>query len=67
MSMYAFLPLPADVKANTNRRRACRASTDGSSISISLLARTAYSSLVPTADRYPLGWRANLTLSVREL
>lgn len=61
MSIYAFLPLPAAVKASTSSSRAWRVSTDGSSMSSSLLARDAYSSLALTADRYPLGWDASLT------
>lgn len=53
--MYAFLPFPAAMKAMTSRRQACNESMDGSSVSISCLAREAYSSLSLTAAWYPFG------------
>lgn len=63
--MYAFFPFPAAVKAMTSRRHACRASIDGSSRSISVLARVAYSSLNLTAAWYPFGCGVYLALRIK--
>ncbi len=49
-NMYAFFPFPEAVNAVTSNTSACKASTDGSSVSISSLALAAKSSLRRTAD-----------------